>query len=404
MKYLSFLIGASFDDFSRNKVRTFLTSLGIMIGVLSVVLLIAFGLGLRNYIQNQFESIGTNLLYVIPARIVGEEGGGFQAAGSANVPRFEEKDVIDLEKITNVDYVAPALETFTTVSSKDEEKYVSLILSDENINPSFNLEADLGRLISRSDVDKRSKVAVIGPDLASDLFGSVDLALGETVRISEQNFRVIGITKPKGGGALGGPSFDSIVYIPYKSSLRINPDKKFSTLYIRANTEDDIPQVKQDAEKILSKTYELDDEFQVVEQSEFLNLITSIFSVLNYILIAIGSISLVVGGIGIMNIMYATVTERIKEIGIRRALGATKSDILFQFLAESVILSVFGGAAGLILAFIIVLAIQQFFPAEVNFVSVVAALSVSSAIGIFFGVFPARRAANLVPIEAIRYE
>ena len=129
MKYLSFLIGASFDDFSRNKVRTFLTSLGIMIGVLSVVLLIAFGLGIRNYIQNQFESIGTNLLYVIPARVVGEEGGGFQAAGSANVPRFEEKDVIDLEKITNVDYVAPALETFTTVSSRDGEKYVNLILN-----------------------------------------------------------------------------------------------------------------------------------------------------------------------------------------------------------------------------------------------------------------------------------
>ena len=397
MKFLSFLIGASFDDFRRNKVRTFLTSLGIMIGVLSVVLLIAFGLGLRNYIEQQFEELGTNLLYVIPARLIGE-GGGLQAAGAAAIPRFEEKDVAKLEKIENVDFAAPYFETFSNVEAGGETKYTQVSLGDENMNSAINLEADIGRLFTKGDVDKRAKVVVLGPSLAEDLFGAKEAAVGKTVRISEQNFKVIGVIKSKGSGVLGGPGFDTIVYLPYKSSLRINPNKKFSALYIRVKSEGTIAQVKRDAERELSKTYDIDDEFQVVEQTEFLSTIASIFSILNGILVAIGSISLLVGGIGIMNIMYATVTERIKEIGIRRALGATKTDILSQFLAESVILSVFGGAAGLILAFMIVAVIQRFFPAEVNLLSVLAALGVSSAIGIFFGVFPARRAANLVPL------
>ena len=167
--------------------------------------------------------------------------------------------------------------------------------------------------------------------------------------------------------------------------------------------EDQVEKVQKEAEDILLKKYN-EDEFSVAEQSEILSTINSVFSVLNAILVAIGSISLLVGGIGIMNIMYATVTERTKEVGIRRAVGATESDILYQFLTESVILSVLGGVTGLILASLIVLAIRPFFPAAVNLFAVVITLVISSGIGIFFGVFPARRAAKLPPIEAIRYE
>ena len=401
MKNLFFLVSSSFDDFKRNKVRTFLTSLGIMIGVLSVVLLIAFGQGLKNYIKEQFESIGTNLVYVLPGRIVGE-GGGFRDPGSLGA-KFEEKDVLRLKKVENVDYVVPVFEKSVTVTAGANREISQLLASTHEIALALNLEPEIGNFFTKSDLEKRAKVAAIGPKLAEKLFGSKDNAYGKTIRVSNQSFKVIAVLKSKGGGALGGPNFDTITYIPYKTSLRINPDKKFYALYLRARTDTNIAQVKKDAEKVLLKTYDKD-EFQVVEQTEFLNIITSIFSVLNGILIAIGSISLIVGGIGIMNIMYATVTERIKEIGIRRAIGATKKDILFQFLAQAIILSLSGGIIGLIFAFVIVFFVRQIFPAEINLISVIVAFFISSGIGIVFGVFPARRASNLVPIEAIRYE
>jgi len=166
---------------------------------------------------------------------------------------------------------------------------------------------------------------------------------------------------------------------------------------------DKVEEVKKKAEEVLLKRYDKDD-FTVTEQSELLSTINQIFNIVNGVLVAIGSISLLVGGIGIMNIMYATVTERTKEVGIRRAVGATERDILNQFLAESILLSLFGGLLGLVLAFLIVLGIRAFFPASINLFSVVITLVISSGIGIFFGVFPARRAAKLPPIEAIRYE
>lgn len=401
MNYYIFLIRNSYDDLKRNKVRTFLTSLGILIGVLSVVLLIAFGLGLRNYIENQFESIGTNLLYVLPARILGEEG-GFQDPGSVTY-RFDEKDVAQLKKLPGVEYVVPVIERGTIIQAKTESKTTQLLASSADIAEVLNLEAQYGTFFTRSDVSKRAKKVVLGYDLAAALFGSADRAVGKTIRITSQSFKVIGVLKKKGGGALGGPNFDSITYMPYSASTVINPDKKFVNMYIQARSDEVIKELKRDAEKLLIKRYE-EDEFQVIEQTELLNVITSIFSIINSVLVAIGSISLIVGGVGIMNIMYASVTERIKEIGIRRAIGATKRDILMQFLTEAVMLSLFGGLLGLILSEIIVIAIQPFFPAEINAFAVTIALGVSSLIGIFFGVFPARRAANLSPIEAIRYE
>ncbi len=174
-------------------------------------------------------------------------------------------------------------------------------------------------------------------------------------------------------------------------------------MYIKADNEQVIPQIKTQVKTVLTRRYKEDD-FSIVEQTEILNAVSSIFSILNTILVLIGAISLVVGGIGIMNIMYVSVVERTREIGIRRAIGATKRDILSQFLAESVILSLIGGIGGIIFSFLIVLLIQRAFPAYIDATSVIIAFGVSSTIGIVFGVFPARKAANLSPIEAIRYE
>lgn len=400
MKQYLFLFTSSLEDLRRNKIRTFLTSLGILIGVFSVVLLIAFGIGLKNYIQKQFESLGANLVYVMPGKVI-SSGGGFSNSSRALAPRFDEKDLARLKKLKDANFVVPVYTLNPSVIAGKNSEDTQVIGTDQEVVAAINLKADLGSFFTKSDVEKRAKKAILGPEIAKKLFGSKDNALGKKIRIKNETFTVTGVLVSKGGGALGGPNFDSIVYTPYKSGL--DPEKKFFTFYIQAKSQDAIPTLKQEINRELSKRYK-DDEYQVIEQTEILGIVTSIFAILNTILIAIGSISLVVGGIGIMNIMYATVTERIKEIGIRRAIGATKKDILFQFLTQALILSVIGGLLGLLFAFAVVIVIQPFFPAGINLLSVIAALGISSFIGIFFGVFPARNAANLSPIDAIRYE
>lgn len=402
MKYFFFILKSSLDDFRRNKVRTFLTSLGILIGVASVVLLIAFGLGLKKYIKNQFESLGTNLIVVVPGQVL--QGGGFRPGGGAlGGTEFDEKDVITLKKGSNVEYVVPAFLKTLRVSSATKTDLADLFATSADMFTIRNLTIGQGRLFKKTDVDKRSKIAVIGPKIAEKLFGSPQASVGKLLKIENRGYRVIGVLAPKGGGGFGGPDFDSFIYLPYKSAFSFNPKKTFFTIYVKARYEQNIPATKKFVKDALTRRYNEDD-FSVIEQGEILNAVTSIFSVLNSVLVFIGAISLVVGGIGIMNIMYVSVVERTKEIGIRRAIGATKGDILSQFLAESVILSLIGGLGGIAFSFLIVLLIQRVFPAYIDLTSVLIAFGVSSIIGIVFGVFPARKAANLSPIEAIRYE
>jgi len=394
------LIKAALVDFKRNKIRTFLTALGITIGVLSVVMLIALGLGLKNYLKQQFESLGSNLIMVMPGSGIGGEGGlGGSFGGIAGGIKFDEKDVRDIARIGGVEYSIPAFFKTVMVETSEKEEFGYVIGTNEGLFLLMNMEPLAGEFFTKSDNNSRSKNVVLGKTLAEDLFDSPEDALGKTVRVSEQRFRVMGVAE-----ASSDPELDKSVMIPYKTTFGgLNPDKNFVMLYIGVENEDDVSFVKEKAEEVLLKRYDEDD-FAVTEQEDLLETINQIFNIVNGVLVAIGSISLLVGGIGIMNIMYATVTERIKEIGIRRAVGATQNDILKQFLTESVLLSIFGGLLGLILASLIVLAIKPFFPASVNLLAVVITLVVSSGIGIFFGVFPARRASKLPPIEAIRYE
>ena len=400
--YFWFIIKSALVDFRRNKLRTFLTSLGILIGVASVVLLIAFGLGLKKYIAQQFESLGTNLIFVLPGNAF-QKGGSMSAASMMGGVKFDYKDVRNLTKIVGVADVVPAFVKTLSVSSASKTETARLYSTTANVFRVRNLEIYAGRLFTKADVGKRAKVVVIGPKIADKLFGDKDLALGKTIRIENTGFRVIGILKPKGGGGFGAPDFDSFVYIPYKTGYMFNPDKKFFAIYIKARDSSFIPIIKKEAEQILGRRYD-ENNFSVIKQDEILNTVSSIFDILNMVLILIGAISLLVGGIGIMNIMYVSVTERTREIGIRRALGAQKKDILWQFLTESVILSIFGGLIGLLISFGMVLFAQRFFPAYIDSESVIVALGISSLIGIIFGVFPARKAAKLSPIEAIRYE
>lgn len=395
------LLQSAIADFRRNKVRTFLTSLGITIGVLSVVMLIALGLGLRNYLEQQFENLGANLIIVFPGSVFREgagPGGNF-GAGFAGGAEFDERDVRSLEGVAEIDYVVPLYLKTLLIESKGREAVGYVQGTNEQAFELLNLEVLEGEAFTKSDVQRKSKKGVIGFSLAEDLFETPESAIGEIVRLDGQRITIIGLIKK-----MGDQQIDTAVIVPYRTTFgNINPDKTFFSINLGVRDEENIEIAKTKAEEVLLKRYDEDD-FSVTEQAEILSTVNQIFSIVNSVLVAIGSIALVVGGIGIMNIMYATVTERTKEVGIRRAVGATQRDILLQFLTESVVLSVIGGTLGLIIASLIILIVRQFFPASLNVFAVGVTFVISSAIGIFFGVFPARRAAKLPPIEAIRYE
>lgn len=403
MAYFLFIVKSALKDLFKNKMRTFLTSLGILIGVASVVLLLAFGMGLKTYIKGQFDSLGTNLIFVLPRKVFSQGGGFSSSGGLGGGIRFDEKDYFSLKRIREAEFVVPAFTKSVKIEANGKTEYSTFYATNDEIFQARNLTIKYGSVITKTEVEKRNKVIVIGPKLAEKLFGSAEYALGNTVRIDSQAFKVIGVLEAKGGGGFGGPDFDTFAYASYKFAYSINPNKTFSTMLLKAKNEETIPILKARTIEVLKKRYKEDD-FQVAESTEFINTISSIFSVLNMFLVAIGAISLIVGGVGIMNIMYVSVTERIKEIGIRRALGATRRDILFQFLAESVLLSLIGGFIGLLIATGLILLIRRFFPAAIDITSMLVAIGTSSFIGIFFGVFPARKAANLSPMDAIRYE
>ncbi len=402
MNYFLFIFKSSLEDFARNKGRAFLTSLGILIGVMSVVLLMAFGLGLRKYINDQFESLGTNLLRIVPGQVL-KNGSFNNNPGAMGSIQFDEKDISKLRRVKGLTIVAPIFTKSSTVDAGKNTESGSIYASTADVFKALNLKAEYGVEYTKTDVDKRSKVVVIGPKIAKNLFDDASSAVGRSVKIQGSSFKVIGVLGSKGGGGFGGPDLDSFIYMPYKTAYIFNTEKKFQAVIVKGTSGYDLKTLKEDINIQLLKRYKEDD-FSVIEQTEILNAIGSIFGILNTVLVAIAAVSLVVGGIGIMNIMYVTVTERIKEIGIRRAIGARKADILYQFLIESVILSVFGGALGLTLSFIIVFFIQSVFPAYIDLQTIGLALGVSTGIGVLFGVFPAKKAADLSPIDAIRYE
>jgi len=396
--YYWFQVKSALEDFKRNKTRTVLASLGILIGVLSVVMLIALGLGLKNYISGQFEGLGTNLIIVFPGSGVGQGAQNF-GAGFAGGAEFDERDLRRLERIGGAEYVVPTYLKSGLVETSENEEFGYVLGTNEQMFEMMAIEAYAGELLDRSDIQRRSKDVVLGYTLAENLFETPEGALGKTVRFGSQRFKVKGVADKE-----GDPQLDGSIIMSYRTTFgSINPKKTFFNLQVGADPSLDVEDVKADVENALLERYD-EDSFSVSDQGELLGIVDQIFGVLNGVLIAIGSISLVVGGIGIMNIMYANVNERTKEIGIRRAIGATKKDILVQFITESVMLSLFGGLMGLLISALIVAAVRPFFPLALNAVAVIVAVGISTAIGVFFGVFPARRASNLTPIEAIRYE
>lgn len=387
-----------------NKSRSLLTMLGVIIGVGAVILLIAIGNGLQVYITGQFDSLGANTITIVPGEVFSSSGGfgsrESQVSAFAN-NKLKYSDVRDIAKVAGVKEVAPVVLGSSKVTYQNISKTRSIVGTLTSYSSIRNTKTEKGEFFRDADNDGNRRVVVLGWNVANELFGETD-PIGKTIRVNGQAFKVQGVAEKKGGG-FGGPQFDDYLFIPYSTYVDIFGDTKVSQIIVQARDKDIVQDTISSVKKLLLKRLKAD-EFSVFETTEILKVINQILGVLTLGLGGIAAISLVVGGIGIMNIMLVSVTERTREIGLRKALGATPNIILLQFLIESSMLSIFGGMIGVALAWILALIINNFFPAVVTFSAIALAFGVSAGIGIVFGVAPARRASRLSPIEALRYE
>ena len=398
------------ESLASNKLRSALTILGIVIGVGAVIAMIAIGRGAENSITGSIEGIGTNLIFV------------FSGGENESVRNPKPITLADAEAIAepfaapSVLGVAPAIQGGgeVTFGSESINTQITGMVPDYFVVRNFEMAE--GESINEGHLVGRSSVVILGPNVAEDLFGRSSFVTGETVRIEGQPFRVIGVTVAKGGGGFGG-SEDDQIFIPLTTAqtrLLRRSNNAVDVIFVSAASADDVSSASDEIANILRtrhRTAAGQDDFTIATQEEFLDTFSAITGVLTMFLGGIAAISLLVGGIGIMNIMLVSVTERTREIGLRKALGARKSDILVQFLTESAVLSLVGGLIGIGLGWTIATIVKQIalasgtdFIPEVGGDAILLATIFSAAVGLFFGIYPANRAANLEPVEALRYE
>ena len=403
------VVREALESLNANRMRAALTMLGIVIGVAAVIAMLAVGTGAQDTILGSISGIGTNLLFVFQGNMQ-EEIRNEEPMTMADVNALS-----DVFQAPHVQQVAPVIYGTLNASFSGESTAPEVF----GVTPEFksvrNYELIEGDFITDENVNGRASVALLGPEVADKLFGRRTLITGETIRIEGQPFRVIGILKPKGGGSFG--SQDNVILVPLTTARVRLLDRErdhVDVMYVQAVDSESVPAASEEIAQILRNRHQTEvgaDDFTIFSQEDFLSVAGTITSVLTVFLGGIAAISLLVGGIGIMNIMLVSVTERTKEIGLRKALGARKADILLQFMTESSLLSFFGGIVGILFGWSISFVVGRIasasgtpFTPTVGLDSILLATIFSTAVGLFFGIYPANRAANLEPVEALRYE
>jgi putative ABC transport system permease protein len=389
-----------------NKLRSLLTMLGIVIGVAAVIAVVALGTGAQSAVKDRISSLGTTLLTVIPGQ---QRGMGVSFDQSMKLT-MDDAAALE-ERATNLSAVQPEMTSRLQVQYLNQNTNTSIVGTTANYLEVRKYELQAGRMFSRAEDEGRQRVAVLGPTVLEALgINSPDAIIGEAVRIRGIQFLVVGVLKSKGQSSPFGNPDDQVLVPITTGRFRLFGSDRLRSISVLAQSEEKIPDAMADVQRVLRREHRLaqgrPDDFMIRSQADFLNTLGETTQVFTYLLSGIAAVSLLVGGIGIMNIMLVSVTERTREIGIRKALGATRANILLQFLIEAVVLCLLGGLIGALVGSGGATAMSKFFQWNtiISGEAIAAAFVFSAVVGVVFGVWPARRAAGLDPIVALRYE
>jgi putative ABC transport system permease protein len=412
MRRLAENIKIAFQSLGSNRLRAFLTMLGIIIGVGAVIAMMSIGSGAQQSVIQSVQDIGSNLIIITPGNQERQQQAGPQAMFGDSKDKMSLKidDIKELDKQSSTLVGSiPVIISSSVISYQNKSTRASIYASSEKAKEIYNIEIEEGKFYTESDVSNSANVALVGKTITDALFNDAD-PIGKIIKIDGKNFTIVGTTKPKGSDQFGNDQ-DNVVSIPITTAQnRLYGIDYLNMILAQAKENVDSDKAINEVEKIIRRAHHLGkdelNDFTVNSQTQILDMVGTITGIFTIVISSIAGISLLVGGIGIMNIMLVSVTERTREIGIRKAVGAKNRDILVQFLIESTVLSISGGILGILFAVAVTIILSKFTMLQTNItgISIVLAISFSTVIGLFFGIYPAMRAARLNPIEALRYE